>query len=172
MFFFRKKKESPEAAVKEAEEHLQRGRDLTVRGQSNEAEKEFLKSLSILEPLSSKSESPVIDQELAKTYDMLCLMCLGKNTIKTKQADGVAYGKKAVEIRKKLVAQDPTVDALDKLAYSYSNLGYAAGDFFAGNQALDIWEDLQKRFPTDPTFAKRVEDQKKLLKQLASEYGI
>ena len=172
MFFFRKKKESPEAAVKEAEEHLQRGRDLTVRGQSNEAEKEFLKSLSILEPLSSKSESPVIDQELAKTYDMLCLMCLGKNTIKTKQADGVAYGKKAVEIRKKLAAQDPTVDALDKLAYSYSNLGYAAGDFFAGNQALDIWEDLQKRFPTDPTFAKRVEDQKKLLKQLASEYGI
>lgn len=81
-------------------------------------------------------------------------------------------GKKAVEIRKKLAAQDPTVDALDKLAYSYSNLGYAAGDFFAGNQALDIWEDLQKRFPTDPTFAKRVEDQKKLLKQLASEYGI
>ena len=172
MFFFWKKKESPEAAVKEAEEHLQRGRDLTVRGQSNEAEKEFLKSLSILEPLSSKSESPVIDQELAKTYDMLCLMCLGKNTIKTKQADGVAYGKKAVEIRKKLAAQDPTVDALDKLAYSYSNLGYAEGDFFAGNQALDIWEDLQKRFPTDPTFAKRVEDQKKLLKQLASEYGI
>ena len=172
MFFFKKKKESPEAAVKEAEEHLQRGRDLTVRGQSNEAEKEFLKSLSILEPLSGKSESPVIDQELAKTYDMLCLMCLGKNTIKTKQADGVAYGKKAVEIRKKLVAQDPTVDALDKLAYSYSNLGYAEGDFFAGNQALDIWEDLQKRFPTDPTFAKRVEDQKKLLKQLASEYGI
>ena len=172
MFFFWKKKESPEAAVKEAEEHLQRGRDLTVRGQSNEAEKEFLKSLSILEPLSSKSESPVIDQELAKTYDMLCLMCLGKNTIKTKQADGVAYGKKALEIRKKLAAQDPTVDALDKLAYSYSNLGYAAGDFFAGNQALDIWEDLQKRFPTDPTFVKRVEDQKKLLKQLASEYGI
>ena len=172
MFFFWKKKESPEAAVKEAEEHLQRGRDLTVRGQSNEAEKEFLKSLSILEPLSSKSESPVIDQELAKTYDMLCLMCLGKNTIKTKQADGVAYGKKAVEIRKKLVAKNPTVDALDKLAYSYSNLGYAEGDFFAGNQALDIWEDLQKRFPTDPTFAKRVEDQKKLLKQLASEYGI
>ena len=118
--------------MKEAEEHLQRGRDLTVRGQSNEAEKEFLKSLSILEPLSSKSESPVIDQELAKTYDMLCLMCLGKNTIKTKQADGVAYGKKALEIRKKLAAQDPTVDALDKLAYSYSNLGYAEGDFFAG----------------------------------------
>lgn len=171
MFFFRKKK-SPEAAVKEAEEHLQRGRDLTVRGQSNEAEKEFLKSLSILEPLSRKSESPVIDQELAKTYDMLCLMCLGKNTIKTKQADGVAYGKKALEIRTKLAAQDPTVDALDKLAYSYSNLGYAEGDFFAGNQALDIWEDLQKRFPTDPMFAKRVEDQKKLLKQLASEYGI
>ena len=172
MFFFRKKKESPEAAVKEAEEHLQRGRDLTMRGQSNEAEKEFLKSISILEPLSGKSESPVIDQELAKTYDMLCLMCLGKTTIKTKQADGVAYGKKAVEIRKKLVAQNPTVDALDKLAYSYSNLGYAEGDFFAGNQALGIWEDLQKRFPTDPTFAKRVEDQKKLLKQLASEYGI
>ena len=172
MFFFWKKKESPEAAVKEAEEHLQRGRDLTVRGQSNEAEKEFLKSLSILEPLSGKSESPVIDQELAKTYDMLCLMCLGKNTIKTKQADGAAYGKKAVEIRKKLAAQNPTVDELDKLAYSYSNLGYAEGDFFAGNQALDIWEDLQKRFPTDPTFAKRVEDQKKLLKQLASEYGI
>ena len=172
MFFFRKKKESPEAAVKEAEEHLQRGRDLTVRGQSNEAEKEFLKSLSILEPLSSKSESPVIDQELAKTYDMLCLMCLGKTTIKMKQAEGVAYGKKAVEIRKKLVAQNPTVDALDKLAYSYSNLGYAAGDFFAGNQALKIWEDLQERFPTEPMFAKRVEDQKKLLKQLASEYGI
>ena len=172
MFFFKKKKESPEAAVKEAEEHLQRGRDFTMRGQADEAEKEFLKSISILEPLSRKSESPVIDQELAKTYDMLCLMCLGKNTIKTKQADGVAYGKKALEIRKKLAAQDPTVDALDKLAYSYSNLGYAEGDFFAGNQALDIWEDLQKRFPTDPTFAKRVEDQKKLLKQLASEYGI
>ena len=172
MFFFKKKKESPEAAVKEAEEHLQRGRDFTMRGQADEAEKEFLKSISILEPLSRKSESPVIDQELAKTYDMLCLMCLGKNTIKTKQADGAAYGKKAVEIRKKLVAQDPTVDALDKLAYSYSNLGYAEGDFFIGNQALGIWEDLQKQFPTEPKFAKRVEDQKKLLKQLASEYGI
>ena len=172
MFFFKKKKESPEAAVKEAEEHLQRGRDFTMRGQADEAEKEFLKSISILEPLSRKSESPVIDQELAKTYDMLCLMCLGKNTIKTKLADGVAYGKKAVEIRKKLVAQNPSVDALDKLAYSYSNLGYAEGDFFAGNQALKIWEDLQKRFPTNPMFAKRVEDQKKLLKQLASEYGI
>ena len=172
MFFFKKKKESPEAAVKEAEEHLQRGRDFTMRGQADEAEKEFLKSISILEPLSRKSESPVIDQELAKTYDMLCLMCLGKNTIKTKQADGAAYGKKAVEIRKKLAAQNPTVDALDKLAYSYSNLGYAEGDFFIGNQALGIWEDLQKRFPTEPKFAKRVEDQKKLLKQLASEYGI
>ena len=172
MFFFKKKKESPEAAVKEAEEHLQRGRDFTMRGQADEAEKEFLKSISILEPLSRKSESPVIDQELAKTYDMLCLMCLGKNTIKTKQADGAAYGKKAVEIRKKLAAQNPTVDELDKLAYSYSNLGYAEGDFFIGNQALGIWEDLQKRFPTEPKFAKRVEDQKKLLKQLASEYGI
>lgn len=172
MFFFKKKKESPEAAVKEAEEHLQRGRDFTMRGQADEAEKEFLKSISILEPLSRKSESPVIDQELAKTYDMLCLMCLGKNTIKTKQADGAAYGKKAVEIRKKLAAQNPTVDELDKLAYSYSNLGYAEGDFFIGNQALGIWEDLQKQFPTEPKFAKRVEDQKKLLKQLASEYGI
>ena len=172
MFFFKKKKESPEAAVKEAEEHLQRGRDFTMRGQADEAEKEFLKCLSILEPLSRKSESPVIDQELAKTYDMLCLMCLGKNTIKTKQADGAAYGKKAVEIRKKLAAQNPTVDELDKLAYSYSNLGYAEGDFFAANQALEIWQDLQKRFPTEPMFAKRVEDQKKLLKQLASEYGI
>ena len=172
MFFFKKKKESPEAAVKEAEEHLQRGRDFTMRGQADEAEKEFLKSISILEPLSRKSESPVIDQELAKTYDMLCLMCLGKNTIKTKQAAGAAYGKKAVEIRKKLAAQNPTVDELDKLAYSYSNLGYAEGDFFIGNQALGIWEDLQKQFPTEPKFAKRVEDQKKLLKQLASEYGI
>ena len=158
--------------MKEVEEHLQRGRDFTVHGQGDKAEKEFLKCLSILEPLTRKSESPIVDQELAKTYDMLCLMCLGKNTIKTKQADGAAYGKKAVEIRKKLAAQNPTVDELDKLAYSYSNLGYAEGDFFAGNQALDIWEDLQKRFPTDPTFAKRVEDQKKLLKQLASEYGI
>lgn len=107
MFFFRKKKESPEAAVKEAEEHLQRGRDLTVRGQSNEAEKEFLKSLSILEPLSSKSESPVIDQELAKTYDMLCLMCLGKNTIKTKQADGVAYGEKSCRDQEKISRAGP-----------------------------------------------------------------
>ena len=61
-------------------------------------------------------------------------------------------GKKAVEIRKKLAAQDPTVDALDKLAYSYSNLGYAEGDFVAGNQALNIWEDLQKRFPSAPQF--------------------
>ena len=172
MFFFKKRNQSPEAAVKEAEEHLQRGRDFTMRGQADEAEKEFLKSISILEPLSRKSESPVIDQELAKTYDMLCLMCLGKNTIKTKQADGAAYGKKAVEIRKKLAAQNPTVDELDKLAYSYSNLGYAEGDFFIGNQALGIWEDLQKQFPTEPKFAKRVEDQKKLLKQLASEYGI
>ncbi len=172
MFFFRKRKESPEAVVKEAEEHLQRGRDFTMRGQAAEAEKEFLKCLTILEPLSRKSESPIVDQELAKTYDMLCLMCLGKNTIKTKQAEGAAYGKKAVEIREKIVAQNPTVDELDKLAYSYSNLGYAEGDFFAGNQALKIWEDLQKRFPTEPKFAKRVEDQKKLLKRLASEYGI
>ena len=172
MFFFKKRNKSPEAVLKEVEERLQRGRNFTMHGQVNEAEKEFLKCISILEPLSRKSESPIVDQELAKTYDMLCLMCLGKTTINTKQAEGVAYGKKAVEIRKKLVAQDPTVDALDKLAYSYSHMGYAAGDFFAGNQALDIWEDLQKRFPTDPTFAKRVEDQKKLLKQLASEYGI
>ena len=172
MFFFKKRNESPEAKLKEAEEHLQRGRDFTMHGQSNEAEKEFLKCLSILEPLSRKSESPLVEQELAKTYDMLCLMCLGKNTIKTKQADGAAYGKKAVEIRKKLAAQNPTVDELDKLAYSYSNLGYAEGDFFIGNQALGIWEDLQKQFPTEPKFAKRVEDQKKLLKRLASEYGI
>ena len=82
--------------MKEVEEHLQRGRDFTMRGQADEAEKEFLKSISILEPLSRKSESPMVDQALAKTYDMLCLMCLGKNTIKTKQAEGVAYGKKAV----------------------------------------------------------------------------
>ena len=172
MFFFKKRKESPEAVLKEAEERLQKGRNFTMHGQAAEAEKEFLKCLSILEPLSGKSESPIVDQELAKTYDMLCLMCLGKTTIKTKQAEGGAYGKKAVEIRKKLVAQSPTVDELDKLAYSYSNLGYAEGDFFAGNQALKIWEDLQKRFPTESKFAKRVEDQKKLLKQLASEFGI
>ncbi len=172
MFFFKKRNKSPEAVLKEVEERLQRGRNFTMHGQINEAEKEFLKCLSILEPLSRKSESLIVDQELAKTYDLLCLMCLGKTTIKTKQAEGAAYGKKAVEIRKKLVAQNPAVDELDKLAYSYSNLGYAEGDFVAGNQALKIWEDLQKRFPTEPVFAKRVEDQKKLLKQLASEFGI
>ncbi len=42
MFFFKKRNESPEAVLKEAEERLQKGMDFTRHGQVKEAEKEIL----------------------------------------------------------------------------------------------------------------------------------
>ena len=169
--FFWKRNESPEAKLKKADEHYKGGVAFLQTGQFDKAEKELRNCLSILEPLTQQQESRTLQRKLSQTYSMLCVRGLAVADEK-KRSEAVEWAKKAVAIDEKLVAQNPTVDALDKLAYSYSNLGYAEGDFVAGNQALQIWEDLQKRFPTDPMFAKRVEDQKKLLKQLASEYGI
>ena len=170
MFF--KKRNDPEAKLKEAEEYKQRGVNFVNLGQYDKAEEAYLKCLSILEPLSRKSEPETVMQERAVVYNLLSLLRMGKNTTKEKLNEAAGWAKKAVEINEKLVAKKRTPDLLDKLAYSYSNLGYAAGDFFAGNKALEMWTELQKSYPINPVFADRVERQKRLLQQMAQEYGL
>ena len=158
--------------MKEAEEYKQSGVNIVKLRQYDKAEEAYLKCLSILESLSRKSKSETVMQERAVVYNLLSLLGMGKNTTKKKRNEAAAWAKKAIDINEKLVTKKRTPDSLDKLAYSYSNLGYAAGDFIVGNKALELWTELQKSFPNNPAFAERVERQKRLLKQLAQEYGI
>ena len=75
MWFFKKndkkKAESPESQLKTAADYMKKGDDLTRRHEFAEAEKWYLKCLSILEPLSEQYESTYILRELSRTYSML-----------------------------------------------------------------------------------------------------
>ena len=114
MFF--KKRNDPEAKLKEAEEYKQRGVNYVNRGQYDKAEEAYLKCLSILEPLSRKSEPETVMQERAVVYNLLSLLRMGKNTTKEKLNEAAGWAQKAVEINEKLVAKKRTPDLLDKLA--------------------------------------------------------
>ena len=87
-------------------------------------------------------------------------------TDEKKRKEAIGWAKKSVEIDEKIVAQAGTPDAYDCLATSYSNLGAATMNIILCDKALQIWMKLQKEYPDNPLYAKRVETQQYNNRQL------
>ena len=169
MWFFKKndkkKAESPESQLKTAAEYMKKGDDLTRRHEFAEAEKWYLKCLSILEPLSEQYESTYILRELSRTYSMLNV--LGRAvTDEKKRAEAPGWLKKSLEIDEKLAEQSGTPQAYDDLACSYSGLGGTTFDISYCEKALAIWERLHAQYPNERLYAKRIEDEKYNIEKL------
>lgn len=162
---FKKKNDSPEKKLQEADDYYKKGVAYTQLQQFSQAEKWFLKCLSILEPLAQQNESRTLQRKLSQTYSMLSVLGLAV-TDQQKRKEAIEWSKKAVEIDEKIVKQAGTPDAYDNLATSYSNLGAATGDIILCDKALQIWMNLQKEYPDNPLYAKRVEDQQYNNRQL------
>ena len=163
--FFRKKNTSPEARLKEAEDCYKKGEASIKLHDFAKAEKSFLKCVSILEPLSEQHDARTLQRKLSQAYSMLSVLGLAV-TDEKKRKEAVEWAKKAVEIDEELVAQAGTPDAYDNLATSYSNLGAATLDIMLCDKALQIWMNLQKQYPENPLYAKRVETQQYNNRQL------
>ncbi len=163
--FFRKKSNSPELKLREAEESFKKGEAYTKLHDFAKAEKCFLKCVSILEPLSEQHEARTLQRKLSQTYSMLSVLGLAV-TDEKKRKEAVAWARKSVDIDEKLVAQGGTPDAYDNLATSYSNLGAATLDIMLCDKALQIWMKLQKEYPDNPLYAQRVETQQYNNRQL------
>ena len=163
--FFKKKSDSPELKIKEAEDSFKKGEAFTKLHDFAKAEKCFLKSVSILEPLAEQHDARTLQRKLSQTYSMLSVLGLAVADEK-KRKEAVVWAKKAIEIDEKLVAEAGTPDAYDNLATSYSNLGAATLDIMLCDKALQIWMKLQKEYPDNPLYAKRVETQQYNNRQL------
>ena len=163
MFF--KKRNGPEAKLKEADASYEKGVNSIRLGQLGQAENEFLKCVSLLEPLSKEHESRTLQRKLSQAYSMLSVCGLAVADEK-KRSGAVEWAKKAVAIDEKLVEQGGTADAYDALATSYSNLGAATMDIMLCDKALQIWMKLQEQYPNNPLYKKRVEDQQYNNRQL------
>lgn len=162
MFFWKKNKEksdTPEAKLQTAADYIKKGDEFTSRHEFAEAEKWYLKCLSILEPLSQQFDSPQILRALSRTYSMLSV--LGRAvTDEKKRKEAVVWLKKSLEIDEKLAGLSGTPQAYDDLACSYSGLGDLALDITYCEKALAIWQDLHKRYPNERLYEKRIEDEK------------
>ena len=163
--FFWKRKDAPESRLKEAEELYKKGEASVKLHDFSRAESSFLKCVSILEPLSENHESRTIQRKLSQAYSMLSVLGLAV-TDEKKRKEAVSWAKKSVEIDEKLAAEAGTPDAYDALATSYSNLGAATLDIMLCDKALQIWMKLQKEYPNNPLYAKRVETQQYNNRQL------
>ena len=163
--FFKKKSDSPELKIKEAEDSFKKGEAFTKLHDFTKAEKCFLKSVSILEPLAEQHDARTLQRKLSQTYSMLSVLGLAVADEK-KRKEAVVWAKKAIEIDEKLVAEAGTPDAYDNLATSYSNLGAATLDIMLCDKALQIWMKLQKEYPDNPLYARRVETQQYNNRQL------
>lgn len=163
--FFRKKNDSPEASLREAEECFQKGSDCTKLHDFARAEKWFLKCVAILEPLAEKHDARTLRRKLSQAYSMLSVLGLAV-TDEKKRKEAVSWARKSVEIDEQIVAQAGTPDAYDALATSYSNLGAATMDITLCDKALQIWMQLQRQYPDNPLYAKRVETQQYNNRQL------
>ena len=163
--FFKKKNSSPEARLQEAEDFYKKGEACTKMQDFAKAESWFKKCLAILEPLAEEHESRTLQRKLSQTYSMLSVLGLAVADEK-KRKEAVGWAKKSVEIDEKLAAQAGTPDAYDNLATSYSNLGAATMDIMMCDKALQIWMKLQKEYPNNPLYAKRVETQQYNNRQL------
>ena len=161
MFFWKKNKdknESPESKLREAADYSKKGDELTRRHDFAEAEKWYLKSIDILEPLSRQYDSPQIMRELSRAYSMMNVM--GRMTTdEKKRKEAVEWLKKSLEIDEKLAAQAGTPQAYDDLACSYSGLGGMTLDASYCEKALSIWRDLHRKYPNERLYAKRIEDE-------------
>ncbi len=161
MFFWKKgkdKNDSPESKFETASSYMKKGDELTRRHDFAEAEKWYLKCLSILEPLSHQVESTHIQRELSRTYSMLSVM--GRMTTdEKKRREAVAWLKKSLEIDEKLAAESGTAQAYDDLACSYSGLGGMALDTTYCEKALAIWQELHRKYPNERQYVKRIEDE-------------
>lgn len=168
MFFWKRNKDkdnSPESKLRTAAEYSKKGDDHTRRHEFAEAEKWYLKSLSILEPLSRQIESTRILRELSRIYSMLSV--LGRAvTDEKKRREAVVWLKKSLEIDEKLAAEAGTPQAYDDLACSYSGLGDLALDVTYCEKALAIWQDLHKRYPNEPLYEKRIKDEQYNIQKL------
>ena len=162
MFFFRKKdkkdNESAGSNLESAAAFMQKGDECTRRHDFAEAEKWYLKSLSVLEPLSQQDKSNRTRRLLSRTYSMLSV--LGRAvTDEKKRREAADWLKKSLEIDEKLAAQAGTAEAYDDLACSYSGLGGLALDVSYNEKALAIWRDLHRKYPNEPLYEKRIEDE-------------
>lgn len=166
--FFKKRNDSSEAALQKADEYYKGGITGLQTGKFERAEKEFIKCLAILEPLSQKNESKALRRKISQAYSMLSVCGLAVADAK-KRSEATEWAKKAVSIDEKLVEQDGTADAYDALATSYSNLGAATMDITLCDKALQIWMKLQEQYPNNPLYKKRVEDQQYNNRQLLSK---
>ena len=158
-FFWQKdNNDSPESKMKTAASYLQKGNEHTRRHEFAEAEKWYLKCLSILEPLSQQVESTQVLRELSRTYSMLS--ALGRAvTDEKKRREAAVWLKKSLEIDEKLAAQAGTPQAYDDLACSYSGLGALSLDITHCEKALAIWRDLHRKYPNEPLYEKRIRDE-------------
>ena len=158
MFFWKKKKESPEEKLQTAAEYFRQGDAHTRRHEFDEAEKWYLKCVSVLEPLSRQYDSPQIQRELSRAYSMMNVM--GRMTTDFKKRNEAAeWLKKSLAIDEKLAAQAGTPQAYDDLACSYSGLGGMTLDPSYCEKALSIWRDLHKKYPNEPLYEKRIKDE-------------
>lgn len=163
--FFKKKSNSPEARLQEAEEYYKKGESRIKLQDFAKAETWFQKCLAILEPLSEQYDSRTIKRKLSQTYSMLSVLGLAVTDAK-KRKEAAEWARKAVAIDEKLAAEAGTPDAYDNLATSYSNLGAATLDIMLCDKALQIWMQLQKQYPDNPLYANRVETQQYNNRQL------
>ncbi len=163
--FFRKKSKSPESMLQEAEEYFKKGEASTKLHDFSKAETWFRKCVSVLEPLKEEHGSRTIQRKLSHTYSMLSVLGLATADEK-KRKEAALWAKKAVDIDEKLVEEAGTPDAYDCLATSYSNLGSATLDIMLCDKALQIWMKLQKEYPDNPLYARRVETQQYNNRQL------
>ena len=168
MFFKKNEKkgnDTPESRLETASEYFQQGYTLTARHEFAEAEKWYLKCLSILEPLSQQSESTQILRELSRTYSMLSV--LGRAvTDEKKRREAVVWLKKSLEIDEKLAKSVGTPQAFDDLACSYSGIGASTLDVSYCEKALAIWQDLHRQYPHEHLYEKRIEDEQDNIKKL------